>query len=421
MGAGTVHVIGAGLSGLAAALWLVRAGRRVSVYEAAGQAGGRCRSLFDSGLGRRIDNGNHLVLSGNRAVADYLAAIGGEDGLTGPERAAYPFIDLAGGERWTVRPGRGAVPWWVLSARRRIPGTRPADYLSAWRLARARPEATVADCLNDGTALFRRFWEPLTVAVLNAHPAEAAAALLWPVVRETFARGEAACRPRIARDGLSECFVAPALRRLAEAGGEVRFRSRLQGVDYAGERAERLHFAGGETVAVPPGEEVVLAVPPSAAAQLAPGVTTPRGQRAIVNGHFRLATRRRQPALIGLIGGLGQWLFVRGDVASVTISAADALLAESGESLARRMWPEVVLALGLADATLPAFRIIKEKRATFAQTPDNLHRRPGTRSPWNNLMLAGDWTDTGLPATIEGSLLSGRRAAEAVLASRANT
>ncbi|MGF1641096.1 MAG: hydroxysqualene dehydroxylase HpnE [Rhodospirillales bacterium] len=412
---GRVHVIGAGLSGLSAAVRLASAGWPVRVYEAAGHAGGRCRSFFDAALGRRIDNGNHLVLSGNENTRAYLEAIGAGARLRGPERAEFPFVDLETGARWTVRPGAGPLPWWILSPSRRVPGSRPWEYLRVLRLAFARREATVAECLDGGGTLFRRFWEPLAVAALNASAAEAAAVLLWPVVRETFGRGEAACRPRIADPGLSECFVDPALSMLAAAGAEVRFGCRLRAIVFDDGGLAALAFAGGETVTLAGGDRVVLAVPPGVAAALLPGVETPRDSRAIVNGHFLLAGDRRCPPILGVIGGLCQWVFVRGDVASVTVSAADALADEEGEAIATRMWRDVIGALDLGAAPLPPYRIVKEKRATFAQTPSAMGHRPGVRTRWSNLLLAGDWTDTGLPATIEGSVRSGHKAAMSIL------
>jgi hypothetical protein len=239
---------------------------------------------------------------------------------------------------------------------------------------------------------------------------------LWPVVRETFGRGEAACRPRIADPGLSECFVDPALRLLEKTGATVRFRSRLRAVTFEGAAVATLGFAGGETVKLGAGDRAILAVPPAAAAALLPGLEPPRESRAIVNGHFLVGGADEHPFFLGLIGGLCQWLFVRGDVASVTVSAADRLAEEDSDAIAKQMWREVARALGLGGAPLPAFRIVKEKRATFAQTPAESRRRPGLRTFWLNLFLAGDWTDTGLPATIEGSVRSGRMAADAALA-----
>lgn len=410
-----VHVIGAGLSGLAAAVALVKAGHRVSVHEAAGHAGGRCRSYFDAALGRRIDNGNHLVLSGNTAIAGYLAEIGGAAGLGGPERAEFPFFDLETGERWTVRPNAGPLPWWVLTPSRRVPGTAARDYLRALALARVPAEATVADCLNGHGKAFARFWEPLAVAVLNTEAKAGAASLLWPVLRETFGRGEAACRPRIALEGLSECFVEPALGYLERAGATLRFHERLRRIEFEGGRASGLRFASGETLPLAAADGVVLAVPPHGVEALVPDVSVPRASRAIVNGHFLLPKPADRPALLGMVGGFSHWLFLRGDVASVTISAADPVAETDAGALARTMWGEIVRALALETGVgLPPHRIVKEKRATFAQTPAEVARRPEARTRFHNLFLAGDWTQTGLPATLEGSVRSGNSAAEGV-------
>lgn len=416
-GAGCVHVIGAGLAGLSAAVALAGAGVRVIVHEAAGHAGGRCRSFHDAGLGCRIDNGNHLLLSGNHAALAFVDTIGAGNVLTGPEWAAFPFIDLATGQRWTVAPNSGRIPWWIFSSSRRIPGTRTRDYLSALRLARATGTETVQDCVGSDSALFRRFWEPLTLAALNTSPDEGAARLLWAVVRETFLRGEAHCRPRVARDCLGATFVDPALRYLVDRGNGVRLRKRVREIGYQGERAVGLFFVDGETVSLAGNDCVVVAVPPEQAADLVPGVATPDGSRAIVNVHLRMPEDQRAPPVTGVINGLCHWIFVRNGLASVTISAADALAEQPSDVIARRTWIEVARTLiGGAgrEMPLPAHRVIKEKRATFAQTPDNLSRRPGTTTRWTNLFVAGDWTATGLPATIEGSIQSGNTAAQAV-------
>jgi len=422
--AGRVHIIGAGLAGLSAAVGLLKAGRDVTLYESAGHAGGRCRSFDDSALGRRIDNGNHLLLSGNRAARAYLDDIGSGDSLTGPEKAEFPFLDLSTGERWTVAAGAGFLLRALLTGDMPVPGSRRLDCLKAFRLAFAGDDATVAQTLGPDNGLFRRFWEPLAVAVLNTEADRAAASLLRPVIRETFGQGEAACRPLIAKTGLSESFIDPALGFLKDRGAAVRFNSRLRALRFEDGRLRDLDF-GGDTVALGEGDHAVLAVPPAAAAGLVPGLETPDESRAIVNGHFLLESEGQGPGegitFLGLLGGTAEWLFVRGGVASVTVSAADALADEESGVIAERLWADAATALGLGDAPggapLPAHRIVKEKRATFAATPAQVRRRAGTRTAWANLFLAGDWTGTGLPATIEGAVRSGRKASETLLKS----
>ena len=134
MANGTVHIIGAGLAGLSAAVELAGSGRKVIVHELARYAGGRCRSYFEPALGLTIDNGNHLLLSGNHAALALLKTIGSGHALVGPEEAEFAFADLASGARWLVRPNMGPLPWWIFSSARRVPGTRAIDYLRACAL-----------------------------------------------------------------------------------------------------------------------------------------------------------------------------------------------------------------------------------------------------------------------------------------------
>ncbi|HIJ92652.1 MAG: hydroxysqualene dehydroxylase HpnE [Rhodospirillales bacterium] len=410
----TTHIVGAGLAGLSCAVGLALAGWRMVVYEAATQAGGRCRSFHDPVLDRLIDNGSHILLSGNSSAFAYLEDIGAGGSLTGPDRAAFPFFDLQSNHRWTVRPGSILAPWWLFPGGvRRVPGARVFDCPRGLRLAWAGKDTTVAECLAGSGALYRRFWEPLAVSVLNTSAEEASAALFRSVLRETLGRGEAACRLRIARTGLSESFIAPALAFLERRGCPVRLNQRLRSLVFDNSRVSGLDFGAGK-VNLATGDAVVLTVPPAAAEGLVPGLAVPRASRAIVNGHFRLQRRYDKMVHLGLVGGIGQWLFVRGDIASVSVSAADDLAKSPVNTIAAGLWDEIARALGLGGAPLPAYRIVKEKRATFAQIPAEVSRRPGVGTPWSNLFLAGDWTDTGLPATIEGAVRSGHGAAAAV-------
>ena len=402
-----VHIIGAGLAGLSAAVEL--SGRAdISLYEAAPQAGGRCRSYFDSSLNMTIDNGNHLLLSGNESALAYAKKIGGEAKLAGPDEASFGFCDLARKARWTLRPNAGKLPWWILTPDRRVPNTAGLDYLALVKLLFAKPDQLLRPFLGTGE-IARNLWDPLFVSALNTDPAEASAALAGAIVRETFARGGDACRPIVAVEGLSAAFIDPALDFLRQRGADIRFGAKLRAIRFESDRVRALDF-NEDVVTLGPDDTIVLAVTAPVAAGLLPGLAAPTEFRAIVNAHFAYPAPKGLPLLTGIVGGASEWLFGFSDRLSVTISAAERFLATPREELAATIWAEVQEVAGFS-APLPAWQIIKEKRATFAATPQQDALRPGAATQWRNLVLAGDWTRTGLPATIEGAIRSGVRAA----------
>ncbi|HET8997112.1 MAG TPA: FAD-dependent oxidoreductase, partial [Acetobacteraceae bacterium] len=309
-----VHVIGAGLSGLSAAVSLTAAGRTVVVHEAGPAAGGRARSYFDRELGLRIDNGNHLLLSGNAAAMAYIDRIGAGGTLTGPSLPVFPFLDIPSGTSWTLRPNPGRLPWWVAAPGRRVPGTRLGDYLRLAAVPRITDDRSVAEALPHG-ALYRRLVEPLAIAALNTPPNQGLARLLGVVLRETLMRGGAACRPCFPRQGLSETLVDPAIAWLRARGGEVRFGHRIAGLDVEAGRVTALLAPEGRL----PVDAVVLAVPPWVATGLLPGLTAPDAFEAILNIHFGVPADPGEAGFIGLIGGTAEWVFVKPGHVSVTV------------------------------------------------------------------------------------------------------
>ena len=360
----TVHVVGAGVAGFGAATLLLDFGQDVRVHEAAPEPRGRCRSYYDPQLDRRIDTGTHLLLGANVAALGYLRRLGALDRMIEVAPAAYPFLDLATGRRWIVRP-------------------TPLGLASAFR--------------------------PVAIAALNTEPLEAS----WRAIASVFARllGERACRPWIARTGIGDAMIAPAVQRL---GSRLVCGRRLTAIERDGRRARALLF-GQERVVLEVGDRVILALPPSATSALLPELHVPTETRAILNAHFRAPARAGTPRLIGVVGGLTQWALWRDDVISATVSAADTLLAQSAEALAARFWPEIARAFDLG-GEMPACRIVKERRATIAATAAMERLRPRARTDLANLVLAGDWIATGFPATLEGAVRSGEAAARLALA-----
>ncbi|MDP6427257.1 MAG: hydroxysqualene dehydroxylase HpnE [Rhodospirillales bacterium] len=412
-----VYILGAGMAGLAAAVRAAGLGMRPVLFEATNHAGGRCRSFFEDGLNRTIDNGTHLILGGNRGLFTYLDEIGAAGGLTPMHPAQFPFRDMADGRTWTVRPSAGRIPWWLLVPGRRVPGGRLVDYLAIMRIARAGEDAPLTDFIDAASPMFQRFWQPLARAVLNTEAEEASAALIGRMLAETLMKSAEASRPYLAPKGLSAALIDPGVAHLGGIGCAPKFGVRVKSLDFAGGRVGALETETGVTE-IEDGAAVIAALPPGETGRLIPEIEVPGRFNAIVNVHYLLdeapenqQKRHSEARFLGLIGSPAHWIFTRGDVVSVTISAAGALADQPAERIASLIWMDVAAALGENGTRMPRYRVVKEKRATIAQTPAQNALRAAAETRFDNLFLAGDWTKTGLPATIEGAVRSGQKAA----------
>src|SRR6478672_2195616 len=241
--AGTIHIIGAGLAGLAAAERLSRSHWAVAVHEATEVAGGRCRSYYDQSTGMVIDNGTHLLLSGNNSAISLTEAIGSRSGLRGPDEAQFSFVDIANGEQWTLRFGDSRFPWWLFDKDRRVPQTAVVDYLPLLRLAWTSSDKPIGQVMNCAGPIYDRLLEPLLLAALNIAPREGSAQLAGALIRETLALGGQACRPLLAHDGLASVFVEPAIGHLERQGIAIAFEDELVALSFANGRVSQLKFA----------------------------------------------------------------------------------------------------------------------------------------------------------------------------------
>ena len=266
MSSGIVYIVGAGLSGLSAAVALAAQGVRVEVLEATGAAGGRCRSYYDPAVDQIIDNGNHLILSGNHSAQDYLRLIGSAENFAGPAHTEFAFAELPTGKRWTIRVNDGPLPWWTLDEKRRVPGTRGIDYLAFAKLMRPG-----GGKIPDGP-LWQRLVRPLLLAALNTEPETASRALIAATLRETIAKGGRGWRPRVAFPTLGAAFVDPAVAFVKQRGGTFRFGQRLRSLVFSGPSVLGLQLADA-TLPLSAKDRVILALPPWAATSLLPGLS----------------------------------------------------------------------------------------------------------------------------------------------------
>lgn len=383
----TIIIAGAGLAGLSCALALADAGHDVELHEAAPVAGGRCRSWFDEKLGAVIDNGSHLLAGSNSNAWDYLRRIGSQDSLE-PLPAALSMMDLMSGRRWRTE----ALP------------LLPTILAALPRLALAEGK-TVAQALGHSRH-YRDFWHPLALAALNTPPEQAQARLLRAVLVRTLWRGAKASRLYQPKTSLGASFIDPAMTALRQAGVAIHLSHPLRRIIRQAGRVDELIF-DDQTRRLSRHDRLVLALPPWAARRLLP--TLPKLQTSpIANLHFKLdvaKAERLDDLPLGLVGGLAQWLFLRGNILSVTLSALDL---ETEQSIGE-VWRDVAKALE-TNGEIPPYRLIRERRATILHDGATETQRPAPDA-YGPIILAGDWTATGLPCSIEGSILSGRRAA----------
>jgi len=404
----TVHIIGAGASGLSAALHLAATAKAdIVVHESAAQAGGRRRSFFDDPTAMTTDSGHHLVLSSWRFALGVIETIGARAQWREAASNGIAFADMASGERWTLRPNGGPLPWWIFDPRRRAPRTRLMDYWPAARLGRAPATALLGDYAPSVGPAAERLWRPFALAALNTDLDRASARLAGAALRETLRGG---ARPLMPVHGLARAFVEPALKTLRRRGVAIRFERRLAALEFQGEHVAGLEFEH-DRIDLAPGDAVILATPPRVAAALAPGLSAPQEFNGAISAHFAISPPPGAPPILGIVNGAFHWMFCGEGRISVAIKDAEASMATPREDLAADLWRDVAALTGLSDAT-PAWRVIRQRRATFAATPREDALRPSLETSWRNLFLAGAYVQNGLPDTLESAVRSGAAAAE---------
>ena len=442
-----VVVVGGGVSGLAAAVRLAGAGVTVRLLEARGVLGGRATSFTDSRTGEVFDNGQHAMMGCYRETFALLDALGSRDRVEVSPSLEVASIDEDGQPsalrcpRWPspLHLLGGLLSWTGVGWRDRIEVLSMARTLLRARRAAFGRDAclpctaaeTVAEWLarhGQGPRVRALLWEPLALAALNQPIDRAAAPTFVRVLGRVFGPGPADASIVLPRRPLVDVFAGPARAFLEARGARVQLGA-----------LARVHVEGSQVRAVrvrnvsEPASHVVLAAPWHTWPSTLTGDVSPIGgvveaaRATAASAIVTVTLTFDRPVLatptLGLPGRAMQWAFDTagpggaepGTRVALVSSGADAVVRLSNEALARLAHDVLTSAVPEARrATLRGSRAVREPRATFSLAPGQ-PARPGTRTAVRGLYMASDWVDTGLPATIEGAIEAGHRAADALL------
>lgn len=433
-----VIVIGAGFAGLSAATALAERGVRVLVLEARPSLGGRATAFTDPVTGERVDNGQHVLVGAYRETFAFLRRLGTDQYVHLQRNLTIEIIDRAGRRSRLACPAlpaplhlvAGAMRWNAITWRDRLAlrGLRRVVGRRSSPVSRGRDGETVRQWLvrlGQTPRLIELLWEPLAVAALNQSIDEAAGDAFSGVVGRMFTNDRRDCALGLPRKALDELYAIPARAYIEKAGGEVRTnapaRIVVDGPPAVFVRDEALHpRAVICAVAWYSLSSVFVPAPDGLAGVLAAADATSSSPIVTVNLWFDRPVTG--DAFVGLPGRAMQWVFDKralyGDESShlsLVSSGATSLVGRENREIVDVALEELKQALPAArEATLRRAVVVREKRATFSVAPGQ-PARPPTNTPVPGLFLAGDWIDTGLPATIESAVVSGNAAAAAVL------
>jgi zeta-carotene desaturase len=439
-----VVIVGGGLSGLAAGVWLSRRKISVLVLEQKPSPGGRAYSFTDTVTGETVDNGQHVLIAGYDATMRFLDDLGTRHLLATQPR---PLLSLHHPEKGFRRLRFPALPsplhlgWGFLTSdlfsmadRRRM--LRAGRALLRWseRDAESIAPLTVDEWLSSvgqSAETRRSVWEPLAISIMNEHCRAASALVFVRSLRKAFLQHWQSAALAVPRVGLSELYVNDAVRVIRENGGDVRCSADVQDV-----QSENGMITGVRTrdAGVTACRAVILAVPSDRIRPLLPPELQSAGyldglERApvspIVSVHLWFEKDfMRADAVVGLIDRRIQWIFNKRTIAAsggaagirrpggyvcAVISAANEFAGKTNEELTGIAAEDLRSVYGVRVGMPVRALVIREKRATFSPTPEFERMRPGPKTPVPNLFLAGDWTATGFPATIEGAVMSAER------------
>ena len=407
-----IYIIGAGLSGLSSSIYSLKKNFDVELYESSNFAGGRCRSFYDKKVHTEIDNGNHLVFSANKSFKKFCDEIESTKTINIIPPKLF-FYDNKFKKKWNIDLSNGLITT-LFNYKNLIPNTKLIDYLSFLKFFFVKDSANVYDLVGN-SKIYKTFWEPFTLGVMNTCPKVASAKVVSNVLKETIFKGEKNCFILQPKKNWNETLIKPSLIKIKKKGGKIFFKNTLRQVNFKNNQITELVF-NKKTVKLKKNDRVIFAIPPSNLMKFLVHLKLPVKYNTILNIHYKVDKKTLDlfdNKITGFINTISQWLFVKNDHISVTVSNANSYNNTNPQLLANKVWKEISNFVK-RKIKFTDFQIVREKKATYIQSPQNIRLVKNLKINPCNFFLAGDWTQYNLPCTIEASILSGKKVINSV-------
>ncbi len=437
----TITVIGGGLAGLSAAVFLTQKGFKVTIIEGSPKFGGRVYSFFDKASGLTIDNGQHILASWYKNTFEYLKLIGSFDKLSFQKQLEVIFADKDS-TQYSLKASKlppplhlsgGIMGYKALALKDKLAIVKLVNIIKKKKIDTNSLKNINTDKLFQQTGQTKRainyFWKPFIIAVFNAEPQDTSAYLFSHIIKVGFI--EKGGSELVLPEGfLSDIFVDPAISYLMTNGVEILSNKRATGFKFNDNMITALILEDNTEIKT----DIYISAVPFFNFKMLLGEESHTkyfsgfkelSSSPIVNIHLKFdkdISSIFKTKFIGLLNTHSQWVFkVTNDQVCIVISSAKEIAEKTKEQIIELAEKELKMCIPeFKDLKVTASRVIKETRATFVPDSDSLKNRPGNRTGISNLYLTGDWIETGLPSTIEGAVKSSKNCVNEIISAKNN-
>jgi len=418
-------VIGGGIAGLTSAVYLSKYGIKVELIESSNKLGGRAYSFKDEKIGSVIDNGQHILMGCYEETLKLFKTIGAEDNLIYQDKLSIPFLNR-NAELFRLEATNLFYPLNLLMGLLNYNLLKFEDKFSliiffiklAFSNGNTLKNLTVEQWLqkeNQSVNLIKSFWEIVCAGTLNANIKKASAKLFASILKKIFLKGNFSATMLVPKYGLSDTYCNPVREYLLNKNVRINFSENVTNLEIENNNVKKIITIKRT---IDDFDYVISSVPLSSLLKFYNDKELEKidfANSCIVSIHVWLKENSLTEKFYGLVDSPVHWIFNHNDHITLVISDANYLTAKDKTEIYKMCIGELKKYANISEDNILDYKIIKEKRATFIPTPEILNKRPNTKTEINNFFLAGDWTNTGLPATLEGAVVSGKKVAELVL------